>query len=86
MIRLFIGLIVIQFGIFIWYFSTIDIYKPKAVAPLVRESCKRVNGVEFIRKYAPHRYELHKDMIVNYDWNTSCVNHFMYPVAPQQNI
>ena len=44
---------------------------------LCHEYARRDHSGEFTRE----RYEANKDLIDNYDWYTSCINHVLHPVA-----
>lgn len=43
--------------------------------------CREYASRDHRGEIAPERYEKMKDMIVNYDWYQSCIDHVRYPVA-----
>lgn len=46
-----------------------------------KELCRWYADLDHEKEFAPERWETHKEMIINYDWYTSCINHAMYPIA-----
>ena len=43
--------------------------------------CREYADRNHEKEFTPERYAANKDLIDNYDWYTSCINHTRYPVA-----
>lgn len=54
---------------------------PVEVDEGTQKNCREYADRDHEKEFAPERYAQMKDMIINYDWYTSCIRHTMCPVA-----